>query len=418
MIESLAAPEINVNTDRFTGLVNRVMDIEDITAGSRKDKYLYRYHGHLRGDSSAAYDELAAALRPLAVTPLFRLEDERQTILIADWVIDPRPSNPWINLGLFALTVLSVLFAGAMYTYSGPMPAGTLAQLATLARNIGAGVPFAVSLLSILLAHEFGHYLAGRYHGARVTLPYFIPFPFSLFGTLGAAIQLKEPPKNRRILLDIGVAGPLAGLVVAIPVLLIGLALSKVEPFNPSPGSGFLLEGNSLLYLLSKFVVFGQMLPSPASYGSSGPLLYWLRYFFTGLPLPLGGADVQLHSIAWAGWAGLLVTALNLIPAGQLDGGHLVYVLLGRRARMLLPFILVILIGMGFFWSGWWLWAGLIFFLGRSHAEPFDQITPLDTPRKLLAVAGLALFVLVFTPVPLIQSVAGLPGALGMLLGW
>ena len=115
----------------------------------------------------------------------------------------------------------------------------------------------------------------------------------------------------------------------------------------------------------------------------------------------------MIHPIAWAGWAGLLVTALNLIPAGQLDGGHLIYVLLGRHARLLLPAILITLVLLGWVWNGWWLWAGLIFFVGPAYAEPLDQITTLDPPRKLFALLGLVIFFLVFTPVPLIQAIGG-----------
>jgi membrane-associated protease RseP (regulator of RpoE activity) len=221
---------------------------------------------------------------------------------------------------------------------------------------------------------------------------------------MGAFIQLKEPPKNKRILLDIGIAGPIAGLVVAIPVLILGLSLSQVSyiPASLPPGQGLQIEGNSLIYLFTKFVVFGQLLPEPSSFNGLTPLQYWVQYFFTGKPLPLGGMDVMLHPIAWAGWAGLLVTALNLIPAGQLDGGHVIYVLLGKRATALLPFILFALVLLGFFWSGWWLWAFLIFLLGRFHAEPLDQITTLDPSRQALAVVGLLIFFLVFTPVPLL----------------
>jgi membrane-associated protease RseP (regulator of RpoE activity) len=272
-------------------------------------------------------------------------------------------------------------------------------------KSLGGGLAFAASLLAILLAHEFGHYLAGRYHNTYVTLPYFIPFPFSPFGTLGAFIQLKEPPKNRRILLDIGIAGPLAGLLVSIPVLILGLSLSRLSslPVVPSQAQGLQLEGNSLLYLATKFLVFGKLLPQPGDYQGLTPFLYWVRYFFTGRPLPLGGQDVLLHPVAWAGWAGLLVTALNLIPAGQLDGGHLLFVLLGKRVSALLPVILIVLVVLGLVWPGWWLWAALIFLLGRLHAEPLDQITPLDPPRKLLAVVGLVIFILVFTPVPLVM---------------
>jgi membrane-associated protease RseP (regulator of RpoE activity) len=218
---------------------------------------------------------------------------------------------------------------------------------------------------------------------------------------------MKEPPKNRRILLDIGIAGPIAGLVVAIPVLLLGLSLSHIDQITLAPGQGFQLEGNSLLYLLAKYVIFGRLLPAPASYGGLSPLLYWVRYFFTSQPLPVGGIDVMIHPIAWAGWAGLLVTALNLIPAGQLDGGHVISVLLGKRARALLPFVLGALVLLGFAWQGWWIWAFLVLLLGRVYAEPLDQITALDSRRKAVAVLGIILFVLVFTPVPLVQAFIG-----------
>jgi membrane-associated protease RseP (regulator of RpoE activity) len=150
-----------------------------------------------------------------------------------------------------------------------------------------------------------------------------------------------------------------------------------------------------------KFIVFGDWLPAPVNLGGMNPLIYWLRYFFTGQPVPYGGLDVLLHPVAWAGWAGLLITALNLIPAGQLDGGHIIYSLFGRKSRIILPFVLVALIILGTVWSGWWLWAFIIFLLGRAHAEPLDQITPLDSRRKALAVFGLVVFVLVFTPIPL-----------------
>ena len=351
-------------TQDFTPYVKDVMSIEDITLGNAKDSYLVRYRGKIRGDSAEAYDLLAARLRPQGITPLFRKDHDAQLVLLVDGVLESKPSNPVVNLVLFTLTLFSVIIAGSLNTFTGPANSAGEYILGLL-RNMPNGLPFAASLLAILLAHEFGHYLAGRFHKTNVTLPYFIPFPISPFGTLGAFIQLKEPPKNRRILLDIGIAGPLAGLVVAIPVLLLGLALSKVEVISPIAGQGVQMEGNSILYLLAKFAIFGQILPHPASYGGMSPILYWIRYFFTGQPFPWGGVDVIISPIAVAGWAGLLVTALNLIPAGQLDGGHVLYVLLGRRARILLPVILVALVLLGFVWAGWWLWAVLIFLLGR-----------------------------------------------------
>lgn len=396
------------NQELITSLVNRIMTVSSITVGGNDDNVLARYRGRLRKDSVQAYDQLAADLWPYKITPLFREEQDQHLILLVEGVIEPAPSNPLVNLVLFILTVLSVLFAGTLYSYQGPVPQNEMELISTLLRNLDQGIPFGASILAILLAHEFGHYLAARYHKSAVTLPYFIPFPLSLLGTMGAFIQLKSPPKNKRILHDIGLAGPFAGLVVAVPILLIGLALSPVDVIDPviPAGSGFILEGNSIFYLFAKYVVHGELLPAPQSYDGLSPALYWLRYLFTGRPLPLGGRDVMMHPMAWAGWAGLLVTALNLIPAGQLDGGHALYVLLGRKARRLLPVILISLTLLGLVWSGWWLWVALVFFLGQRHAEPLDQITQLGPWRKAIAISALVIFVLVFTPIPL-QEIVG-----------
>jgi membrane-associated protease RseP (regulator of RpoE activity) len=212
---------------------------------------------------------------------------------------------------------------------------------------------------------------------------------------MGAAIIMRSIPKNKRVLFDIGVAGPLAGMVVAIPVLFLGLSLSTLGTIEQNANS--FLEGNSILYLFAKFVMFGRLLPAPVH---SQGILYWLQYFFTGRPVPIGGTDVFIHPVAFAAWAGMLVTALNLLPAGTLDGGHVVYSLFGEKARKLFPFIVAILAVLGFFWSGWWLWAALLFWLGRVNAEPLDQITPLDPARRMVARLVIVIFVLVFMPVP------------------
>lgn len=389
--------------DPYLPIIKQVFGIEEVTWGSEKQNFVVRYRGNLLTESQEAYTQLSNGLRSLDVTPLFRMEDDSETIILLKGIVKPRPSNPWINLILFILTGISVVFAGSFFEYRGPLTSDFNQVLPFLLPALYRGMAFAASLLAILLAHEFGHFFAARYHRSAVTLPYFIPFPFSPFGTMGAFIQLKEPPKNKRILLDIGIAGPLAGLVVAIPLLFLGLYLSQTDklPLILGQGQAFSLEGNSLLYLFIKFIVFGELLPAPVNLAGINPLIYWLRYFFTGQPIPYGAVDVLLHPVAWAGWAGLLITALNLIPAGQLDGGHILYSLFGRRSRILLPFVLVALIILGTVWSGWWLWAFLIFMLGRMHAEPLDQITPLDPRRKALAVFGLVVFVLVFTPIPL-----------------
>jgi Zn-dependent protease len=400
-ITSIETPVQSISPDPMTPLVNKIMRVDDVTWGSAKQNFLVRYRGRIIGEPKLAYDKLAASLEPLNITPLFRTESGRHTVILIKGVIRPTQSRTWINGLLFLLTLLSMPIGYILFTYNGPITGNIGILFRSVLSQLGGGLAFAVSLLAILLAHEFGHYLAARYHHTAVTLPYFIPFPISPFGTMGAFIQLKQPPKNKRILLDIGIAGPLAGLVVAIPVLLLGLYLSQLDHLPAAVNQGVSMEGNSILYLIAKFLVFGKWLPQPISYGGLNPILYWLRYIFTGLPIPFGGTDVILHPIAWAGWAGLLVTALNLIPAGQLDGGHVLYVLLGKRARTVLPAILLILIVLGTIWTGWWLWAFLIFLLGRVYAEPLDQITPLDSNRRAIAIIGLIIFVLVFTPVPL-----------------
>jgi len=411
-------------------IVAQVMVIESTTYGGANgarrgpairalmdgNDHTVRFAGQLFVESREAYARVAEQFRPLGYTPLFRMDRNAHVVLAVREVINPTLSNPWVNGVMFGLTVFSVLIVGTIYQLpvSHPVEAGLLSQAANLGdagryyslyfqiglSHLGEGWPLLVGLLAILLAHEFGHYFAARYHKVAVTLPYFIPFPFGVFGTMGAFIQLKAPPTNRRALLDVGIAGPLAGLVVAVPILLYGLYTSaplQQIPYDQLSG----LEGNSILYVLAKFIVFGRWLPEPVGYGDLPGWLYMLRFYTLGFPFPNGGTDVFLNQMAWAGWAGLLVTGLNLIPAGQLDGGHALYVLLGRRATRLVPVIIAVLVGLGFFWNGWWLWAALIFFLGRTHAEPLDQITELDPARRVLAIGALILFVLVITPIPL-----------------
>lgn len=396
---------LTVDTQDITFLVNKVFTIHSVTTGSERHGFRVRYNGQMRTvDSEAAYDQLSAGLKPMGLMPLFREEEGGQYILI----INHRPAGKigpiWVNVLLFVLTVFSVLFTGAQFGIMA-VDAQMFSSLGGIAKFLLGGWPFAVSLLGILLAHEFGHYLVGRARGVKVTLPYFIPFPFSAFGTMGAFISMKEVPKNKKHLLEIGIAGPLIGLLVTIPVLLIGLNLSTLGPIATEMPEGSIqfLEGNSIIYLLAKYITFGELLPQPVSYGNMSPVLYWVRYFFTGRPLPLGGLDVQIHPVAWAGWAGLFVTALNLIPAGQLDGGHILSTLLGKkRAKTIYPFILGALVLLGFAWQGWWLWAALIFIVGRYHAEPLDQITPIDRKHKILGIIALVVFILSIIPVPLV----------------
>ncbi|MBT3240874.1 MAG: site-2 protease family protein [Chloroflexi bacterium] len=395
--------EFTSESDQLTPLVSNVLAIQDITWGSSKHAFVVRYRGMLTEESITAYDLLANDLKSHHLTPLFREEDGVHSISLIDRLPEPTLPNPNKNIILFILTLISMLIAGASYAYEGEAT-GYIELYRDLFQNLASGIPFAASLLAILLAHEFGHYLAGRYHKTAVTLPYFIPLPLPVsFGTMGAFIQMKEPPKNKRVLHDIGIAGPLAGLVVAIPLLLWGISLSEISPLpiQIPEGSGLMLEGNSIFYLFSKYIITGQLLPSPVDYQGVAPIIYWVKYLISGYPTPLGGLDIQMHSIAWAGWAGLLVTALNLIPVGQLDGGHILYVLFDKHVRKIYPFAMGLLILLGTYWSGWWFWAFMLFFMGRTHAEPLDQITKLTPGRKILSIATIVIFVLIFTPVPL-----------------
>jgi membrane-associated protease RseP (regulator of RpoE activity) len=226
--------------------------------------------------------------------------------------------------------------------------------------------------------------------------------------------MMRGIPKNKRILFDVGIAGPLAGLVIALPVLFYGLSISHLGPIEHAPaGLSGLLEGNSIFYLFSKYLVFGKLLPEPASTGGLSTAMYWIRYFLTAHPIPFGGLDVQLHSVALAGWAGLLVTALNLVPVGTLDGGHVAYGLFGEKARRIFPFMIGLLIALSVlpvvltlspsaFNYSWLLWVFILFWLGNVRTQPLDDITTLDPTRRLLGIFILIVFVLLFTPIPMV----------------
>lgn len=348
---------------RLRGVLADLFELQDMTVGRGGRAQL---RGRLQRPPQEAYRLAAERLRPLGYMPIFRREGKDDVIHAVPRLPPVPGSRNWVGGLLFGLTVLSMLFVGI--NISGWDPSrGTLP-------NPLSGVPFAGTLLAILGAHELGHYFVGRYYGVPVSLPYFIPMPLSIFGTMGAVIRLKAPPTNRRVLLAIAAAGPLAGLAVALPLLVVGLKLSQVGPLA---GYG-VLEGNSLLYAAIKFLIFGRLLPG-------------------------GGLDVNLHPVAFAAWAGLFVTGLNLIPAGQLDGGHVMYALAGARARYLSMILTLALALLGLVWPGWFLWSGLLFVLGRTFAVPLDDITRLDRPRVLLAVAMLVIFALVFTPIPLVE---------------
>jgi membrane-associated protease RseP (regulator of RpoE activity) len=335
------------------------------------------FSGRLLRDAESAYEALRERFRALGYTPSLQRQGESEVVIAHRGVITTQPSRVWINLVLFIATLLATLLTGAVNEVGQMVTNGEMIVPALLNRPILllSGLPFALTIMSILLAHEMGHYLVGRRYNAPVSLPYFIPMPLvTPFGTMGAVIVQRAPFEDRKSLFDIGVAGPLAGMVVAIPLLIYGLATSHVGPIQPPA----LLEGNSILYLTIKYLIFGRILPG-------------------------NGVDVMLNPIAWAAWGGLLVTALNLMPVGQFDGGHTLYALLGRRAWSIAMGVVVLLVAMGFLWPGWFIWALLALAFGARHPAPLNDLSLLDGKRRLVAIGVLILFVLIFTPIPLTE---------------
>ena len=384
--------------------IRSYMIIESITSGKKEDKWQLKYVGTLKNpdDSESTFDQIENKVKNYKFSALLTEENNKHVLFLVDEIPTGKKPNPRTNLILFILTLISVLVTGGIFS-SQTLPEELNFQ--AIIQIIQNGWPFAISILAILGAHEMGHYIAGKRHGVNVTLPYFIPLPIiSPFGTMGAFINMKSIPKNKKQLFDIAIAGPISGIIIAIPIIILGLSLSQVEmlPTQIPENSGLQMEGNSLLYLGLKYLVFGELLPQPQSYSGMHPVIYWLRYFFTGQPFPFGGYDVMIHPVAWAGWAGILVTALNLIPIGQLDGGHVLTSVFGRKARRVTPIFLVLMGLLGFAWSGWWFWAFILIFLGQIPSQMKDSVTKLDPFRKKLSVFMLILFILVFTPVPLV----------------
>jgi len=347
----------------------------------------------LMSDSEAAYDLIAERWRGHQYTPLLRHHQGQIALIAQPGIITPKPSNPWINLGLVIITIISVLFTGASYECQCLPPT-------TLAQWLG-GIPMMLAMMAILLAHEFGHYFVARHHKVAVTLPYFIPLPIiSPVGTMGAFIQLRTPFKTKKQLFDIGIAGPLGGLIFAIPLIFWGVTNSTVSEINR--GTNSVLEGNSIFYLAVKYFLHGQLLPSFDQYRD---LPFWQEFLrlLAGILPAGGGTDIFINSLAFAAWFGLFVTAMNLLPVGQLDGGHVIYCLLGNKARWLGTALVGVMVFAGiFWWTGWLLWAMLVFFvIGPGHPPPLNDLVELGLPRRLLAYMMIVIFIILFMPNPL-----------------
>jgi membrane-associated protease RseP (regulator of RpoE activity) len=263
---------------------------------------------------------------------------------------------PAVNPSIKNWTIFSLLLAGTLVT-----------------TYLAGGFLFSISLILILGTHEFGHYWASRKNNVRATLPFFIPAPpIFIAGTFGAFIQIKELIPNRRVLMEIGSAGPIAGFIVAVPTLIVGLFLSEVTPAETVHGLTF---GSSiLLTVLSKLIL--------------------------GVTPFTEGVNINLHPVAFAGWIGLFVTALNLLPIGQLDGGHVIYSLFIKRHKILSRLFFILMIPLGYFWQGWWFWAVMIVLMGFRPAPLVDGSLLLGPRQRAMGYVSILIFLVTFIPVP------------------
>jgi membrane-associated protease RseP (regulator of RpoE activity) len=285
----------------------------------------------------------------------------------------------WLHILLLILTILTTTIVGTrmQFNFTHDLPAFDLDRdwgvFFTFWRHPAAllgGLPFSLTLITILLAHEFGHYLACVYYGVDATLPFFIPAPTPI-GTMGAFIRIRSAIYSKRVLFDVGIAGPIAGFVFLLPALSVGLAFSKIVPGINHQGS----------------LTFGV------------PPVLWLleRVIFPGV-VP---ADIYLHPVARAGWVGVFATALNLLPVGQLDGGHILYALTGEKHRWISRGFIALLIPLGFYyWDGWLMWAALLFLFARRHPAIYD-LSAIGSERIRLGFLALAMFLLCFMLAPI-----------------
>ena len=307
--------------------------------------------------------------------------DSGEGLLTPPAFVPPTPrlkfqDRRWLHILLLVLTIGTTTFAGADHY------AGYLTDLVPRDLPMGFGALFlhgfwySGTILAILGCHELGHYFACRYYDVDASLPFFLPVPLPLTGTFGAFIRIREPIPVKRMLFDIGIAGPIAGFVVAVPALFIGVSLSHIVRLPPD-FSGLSL-GEPLLFKLATWLIWGQQSDA---------------------------YTLNLHPMAFAAWFGLIATSLNLFPIGQLDGGHVSYAVLGRRSSHVTLAMVLILVALTYFSTSWLVWTGMtvamLVMFGRHHPRTFDEDVPLDRTRMILAVVALIMFILCFTPAPI-----------------
>jgi len=372
---SLKAPTIA--SDVLADFQQRIMPVLAVT-GHQSHAGAVLFEGKLRTDPQSALSKLKSTFAPERFTPILEEGEQSGQVKVAllpavgELLEQPsaaeRPNWPlhWL---LFVLTLITTTWAGALH-------AGV--DLVREPGRFAVGLPYSLGLMLILGAHELGHYFAAKHHGIRVTPPYFIPVPFAL-GTFGAFIKLKSLAPDRSAAFDVAVAGPLAGLVFAVPALLFGLQHSRVvigAPTDDMLHTGVQVGSSFLLAILAKIALGAETLQ---------------------------GHQLVLHPLAFAGWLGLIVTALNLLPIGQLDGGHMAHALLGtRRGHAVSVGTLVTLFALALFvWPGLMMWAIIVWFIAGTRDVPaLDDITPLNPPRRALGWFAFLLLAAIIIPVP------------------
>ena len=285
--------------------------------------------------------------------------------------------RPWKHVVLLLLTLLTTTTAGAAHYASFHLNYSQAPLDLSSWEFYLNGLWYSVAILAILGAHEFGHYYACRYYRVDASIPYFLPAPLPLTGTLGAFIRIRQTIPGKRELFDIGIAGPIAGFLVAVPVLFAGMSMSRVTPL-PADTSGFVELGEPLLFQAVAWLFWGT---------------------------PPEGSSINMHPMAFAAWFGLMATALNLFPISQLDGGHISYAVLGRKSTVVTLTTVACLVALSFISSSWVVWTVLtvvmLLAFGPRHPRTLDEEVPLDRTRLWLAAFAVVIFVLCFTPTPI-----------------
>jgi hypothetical protein len=361
-----------IRSELLTAMESKLAPMLDIT-GHKVIGDVFQFEGRLKGKAEDVFGRIREAFAGEETTPLL-LEGEHNDVRVM--ILPGKIAAPAVEKPRWEVHWLLLAATLATTTWAGALQAGV--NLLQQPGRFAVGLPYSLGLMLILGAHELGHYFTAKAHGISVTPPYFIPVPFAL-GTFGAFIKIKSITPNRRALFDVAVAGPLAGLVFAIPALLMGLRYSTV------------ISGNA-----------------PESLGHAGVnvgssvLLACLAKMSLGASV-LEGNRLALNPLAFAGWLGLIVTALNLLPIGQLDGGHIAHALFGsRKAHSVGVVALVSLFLLALFvWPGLMFWALVVFFIAGTHDAPAaNDVTPLGLPRKALAYFAFLLLLLIIVPVP------------------